>query len=94
MNCNHPVVRDLIRDSLRYWVTEMHIDGFRFDLASILGRGTTGTYSRIPRCLNASRPTRAGECKAYAEAWDAAGCISGELPKLGTVGRVECTLSG
>ena len=42
INCNHPVVRHLIRDSLRYWVTEMHIDGFRFDLASILGRDQQG----------------------------------------------------
>ena len=38
VNCNHPVVRDYIIDCLRYWVTERHVDGFRFDLASILGR--------------------------------------------------------
>ncbi|MCX7813859.1 MAG: alpha-amylase family glycosyl hydrolase, partial [Pseudothermotoga sp.] len=38
LNCNHPVVRNYILDCLRYWVVEMHVDGFRFDLASILGR--------------------------------------------------------
>src|SRR3984957_18904853 len=42
VNANHPVVRDLILSALRYWVMEMHIDGFRFDLASILGRDTFG----------------------------------------------------
>jgi isoamylase len=49
VNCNHPVVRHLIRDSLRYWVTEMHIDGFRFDLASILGRDRQGKVSPTRR---------------------------------------------
>jgi len=43
VNCNHPVVRNMIIDSLRYWVTEFHVDGFRFDLASILGRGMDGS---------------------------------------------------
>lgn len=38
LNCNHPVVRNMLLDSLRYWVAEYHIDGFRSDLASILGR--------------------------------------------------------
>ena len=42
LNCNHPLVRDLIIDSLIYLVTELHVDGFRFDLASILGRGAEG----------------------------------------------------
>src|SRR3990172_9207380 len=51
MNCNHPVVRDLILDSLRYLVTEMHVDGFRFDLASILGRGTDGEVLSNPPLL-------------------------------------------
>ena len=48
VNCNHPVLRDMVLDSLRYWVTEMHVDGFRFDLASILGRGQDGTVLPNP----------------------------------------------
>ena len=48
MNCNNPVVRDFIVDCLHYWVMEMHVDGFRFDLASILGRGQDGTVLKKP----------------------------------------------
>jgi len=44
LNCNHPVVKQMILDSLRYWVTEMHVDGFRFDLAAVLGRAPDGTW--------------------------------------------------
>jgi len=51
VNCNHPVVRDLIVDCLCYWVTEMHVDGFRFDLASILGRGPDGEVLANPPLL-------------------------------------------
>jgi isoamylase len=74
MNCNHPVVRDLILDSLRYLVTEMHVDGFRFDLASILGRGTGGEVLANPPLLEriAGDPVLAN-IKLIAEAWDAAG---------------------
>jgi glycogen operon protein len=43
LNTNHPIVRRMILDSLRYWVEEMHVDGFRFDLAAILGRDESGT---------------------------------------------------
>ena len=50
MNCNHPVVRDFTVACLRYWVTEMHVDGFRFDLASILGRGQDGSVLKDPPC--------------------------------------------
>jgi len=57
LHTNHAVVRRLIQDSLRYWVREMHVDGFRFDLASILARDGTGERWTIrPRC-GASRPT-------------------------------------
>ena len=49
LNCNHPVVRDFIIDCLRYWVCEMHVDGFRFDLGSILGRDSTGKLMEDPR---------------------------------------------
>ena len=51
LNCNHPVVRELIRKSLRYWVIEMHVDGFRFDLASILGRDKEGNVLPDPPML-------------------------------------------
>lgn len=48
LNCNHPRVRDLIIEVLRYWVAEMHVDGFRFDLASVLGRGRDGAVRANP----------------------------------------------
>ncbi len=74
LNCNHPVVRDLILDCLRYWVVEMHVDGFRFDLAAILGRGQDGTSLANPPLLEhiAADPVLANT-KIIAEAWDAAG---------------------
>ena len=48
LNCNNPNVRDMIVESLRYWVTDYHIDGFRFDLAAILGRDQNGNPRRFP----------------------------------------------
>jgi len=54
VNCNHPVVRDMILNCLCYWVTEMHVDGFRFDLASIMGRGRDGQVLRNPPLLRNS----------------------------------------
>jgi glycogen operon protein len=74
LNANHPGVRRLIVDSLRYWVTEMHVDGFRFDLASILSRDTNGYPLPNPPVLwdIESDPALAGT-KLIAEAWDAAG---------------------
>jgi len=74
MNCNHPVVRELIRSALRYWVIEMHVDGFRFDLASILGRDTQGQVLPDPPMLEliAEDPILRNT-KIIAEAWDAAG---------------------
>ncbi|MBX9623678.1 MAG: glycogen debranching protein GlgX [Gemmataceae bacterium] len=74
LNANHPVVRRLIVDSLRYWVTEMHVDGFRFDLASILSRDESGRPLPNPPVLwdIESDPALAGT-KLIAEAWDAAG---------------------
>ncbi len=74
MNCNHPIVRDLIRDSLRYWVIEMHVDGFRFDLASILGRDTTGQLLANPPMIEMiAEDAVLRDTKIIAEAWDAAG---------------------
>lgn len=74
LNASHPIVRRLIVDSLRYWVEEMHVDGFRFDLASILARDSRGQVLSSPPVLwdIESHPTLAGT-KLIAEAWDAAG---------------------
>ncbi len=74
LNANHPIVRRMIVDSLRYWVEEMHVDGFRFDLASILSRDVTGHPLPNPPVLwdIESDPVLAGT-KLLAEAWDAAG---------------------
>jgi glycogen operon protein len=74
LNANQPFVRRLIQDSLRYWVTEMHVDGFRFDLASILSRDEAGRPLPNPPILwdIESDPQLAGT-KLIAEAWDAAG---------------------
>ena len=74
LNANHPVVRRMILDSLRYWVEVMHVDGFRFDLASILARDPSGRVMPAPPVLwdIESDPTLAG-AKLIAEAWDAAG---------------------
>ena len=74
LNANHPIVRRLILDSLRYWVETMHVDGFRFDLASILARDPSGQVMPNPPVLwdIESNPALAGT-KLIAEAWDAAG---------------------
>ena len=74
LNGNHPIVRRMIVDSLRYWVQEMHVDGFRFDLASILARDSSGAVMANPPVLwdIESDPALAGT-KMIAEAWDAAG---------------------
>ncbi len=74
LNANHSIVRRMIVDSLRYWVEEMHVDGFRFDLASILARDSVGHVMSNPPVLwdIESDPTLSGT-KIIAEAWDAAG---------------------
>ncbi|MGD1073877.1 MAG: glycogen debranching protein GlgX [Bryobacteraceae bacterium] len=74
LNTNHPVVRRMIVDSLRYWVEEMHVDGFRFDLAAVLSRDSSGAVMPNPPVLwdIESDPALAGT-KMIAEAWDAAG---------------------
>ncbi len=74
MNCNNPVVRDMVLDCLRYWAAEYHIDGFRFDLASILGRDSEGRPLPNPPLLEAlAYDPILGKCKLIAEAWDAGG---------------------
>ena len=74
VNCNHPLVRHLIMDSLRFWVMEMHVDGFRFDLASVLGRDQQGNVlSNPPMVEKIAEDPILAHTKIIAEAWDAAG---------------------
>jgi glycogen operon protein len=74
VNCNNPVVRSFILDCLRYWIIEMHVDGFRFDLGSILGRDQHGNLMENPPVLEriAEDPVLSAT-KIIAEAWDAGG---------------------
>jgi len=74
LNANHPIVRRMIVDSLRYWVEEMHVDGFRFDLASILARDSAGQLMSNPPVLwDIDSDPSLADSKIIAEAWDAAG---------------------
>jgi len=85
LNCNHPVVRDLIIDSLVELVSEYHVDGFRFDLAAVMARGAGGKVLEEPTLLQhiAEHPMLAGT-KLIAEAWDAGGLsLVGKLPTWG-----------
>jgi len=74
VNCNHPVVREFVLESLRHWAAEYHIDGFRFDLAAVLGRDPNGAPLANPPLLEqlAYDPLLA-KCDLVAEAWDAGG---------------------
>ncbi len=82
MNCNHPVVRDLILECLYYWVLEMHVDGFRFDLASILGRNEKGELMENPPLLeHIAQDPFLRDTKLIAEAWDLGGAYQvGSFP--------------
>jgi isoamylase len=85
LNCNNPIVRNLVLDCLRYWASEYHIDGFRFDLASILGRDPWGAPLTNPPLLEslAFDPILA-KCELIAEAWDAGGLYQvGSFPAYG-----------
>ena len=74
INANHPVVREFILGALRHWVVELHVDGFRFDLASILGRDGSGRLLTNPPLLEQiAQDPILRETKLIAEAWDAAG---------------------
>jgi isoamylase len=85
LNCNNPIVRSMIVDSLRYWASEYHIDGFRFDLASILGRDQNGAPLPNPPLLESlAFDPILGKCKLIAEAWDAGGMYQvGSFPSWG-----------
>ena len=82
LNCNHPVVRELIIDCLHYWAVEMHVDGFRFDLASVLGRDRFGNLSaNTPILERIGEDPVLRDTKIIAEAWDAAGAYQvGQFP--------------
>lgn len=85
LNCNNPVVRNMILDCLRCWVAEYHVDGFRFDLAAILGRNQDGSPMHNPPLLEtlAFDPVL-GKSKLIAEAWDAGGLYQvGAFPSWG-----------
>ena len=85
LNCNNPIVRDMVLDALRYWASHYHIDGFRFDLASVLGRDPWGAPLANPPLLEtlAFDPIL-GKCKLIAEAWDAGGLYQvGSFPAYG-----------
>lgn len=91
LNANQTVVRRMIQDSLRYWVQEMHVDGFRFDLASVLSRDMIGEHQLNPPVLwdIESDPFLSGT-KLIAEAWDAAG-----LYQVGSfIGDAWCEWNG
>ena len=85
LNCNNPNVRDMIVESLRYWVTDYHIDGFRFDLAAILGRDQNGNPMSNPPLLESlAHDPVLGKTKLIAEAWDAGGLYQvGSFPSWG-----------
>ena len=85
MNCNNPVVRNVVLDSLRYWVASYHVDGFRFDLASILSRDEDGAPMMTPPLLDSiAHDAVLGECLLIAEAWDAGGLYQvGSFPSFG-----------
>lgn len=74
LNCNHPIVQQMILDCLRYWVTTYRVDGFRFDLASILGRNEDGAPMEKPPLLQSlAFDPILGDVKLIAEVWDAGG---------------------
>jgi glycogen operon protein len=82
LNCNHPVVRSFIIDCLHYWVAEMHVDGFRFDLGSILGRDQQGRLLENPPMIEQiAEDPLLRNTKIIAEAWDAGGAYQvGSFP--------------
>src|SRR3989339_137078 len=85
LNCNHPVVRNMVLDCLRYWASEYHIDGFRFDLAAILGRAQDGSpLNNTPLLESLAYDPILAKCKLIAEAWDAGGLYQvGSFPCYG-----------
>jgi len=85
LNCNHPVVRHMVLDCLRYWASAYHVDGFRFDLASILGRDPRGgPMANLPLLESLAFDPVLAKCQLIAEAWDAGGLYQvGSFPNYG-----------
>ncbi len=85
LNCNNPIVRNMVLECLRYWAAEYHVDGFRFDLATILGRDPGGAPLANPPLLESlAHDPILGTCKLIAEAWDAGGLYQvGTFPAYG-----------
>lgn len=85
LNCNHPVVQQLILECLRYWTINYRVDGFRFDLASILGRNEDGSPMNNPPLLRTlADDSILSNVKLIAEAWDAGGLYQvGSFPASG-----------
>lgn len=85
LNCNNPIVRDMVLECLRFWVSEYHIDGFRFDAAAILGRDPWGKIMNNPPLLESMAfDPILKKCKLIAEAWDAGGLyLLGRFPNYG-----------
>lgn len=85
VNCNHPIVRDLILTCLRFWIGEMHVDGLRFDLASVFGRDRNGNVLVDPPIVEMiSEDGLLRDTKLIAEPWDAAGLYQvGSFPHFG-----------
>lgn len=79
-NCNNKVVKDIIVDSLRYWYLEMGVDGFRFDLASVLGRGEDGQWSEVSLLNELVQDPILSHCKLISESWDLGGYYVGDMP--------------
>src|SRR5262249_36581155 len=84
VNCNHPLVRDLIMSNLRFWVADMHIDGLRFDLASVMGRDQDGQVLHDPPVIQMiTEDGVLAVTKLIAEPWDAAGLSQvGKFPSV------------
>ncbi|MCR5419549.1 MAG: glycogen debranching enzyme [Lachnospiraceae bacterium] len=82
LNCNHPIVQHLVRECLRYWTINYRVDGFRFDLATILGRNEDGSpMSKPPLIQSLAFDPVLGDVKLIAEAWDAGGLYQvGKFP--------------
>lgn len=94
INGNHPIVREMIFLCLRHWVHNYHIDGFRFDLASILSRDRNGEILPNPPIVEViTEDPMLADTKIIAEAWDAAG-ISGWIVWHDALGGVERSISG
>ncbi len=96
LNCNHPMVRQMILECLRYWTVYYRVDGFRFDLASILGRNEDGSpMNRPPLLESLACDPLLDNVKLIAEAWDAGGVYQvGSFSGGGPLGGVERKVSG